>query len=168
MRQNSSLFKYLTKESIMSNIQKVLLTGKTHTIAVDGRVTAGDHEGKLNIELSAPGNPAAQRHTFAAIAPHPTAEQLFAGAWSSCFLVTAGIVDRKKNIQLPADTAVEVEVDLGLGGAGEYYIQGRVNLIVPGLDRALATTLAHAADAMCPYSKSTRGNIDVTLSITTA
>src|SRR5476649_979352 len=109
MRQNSSLFKYLTKESIMSNIQKVLLTGKTHTTSVDGRVTAGDHEGKLNIELSAPGNPAARQHRFDAIAPHPTAEQLFASAWSSCLLVTLGIVAKEKQVALPAGTAVEVE-----------------------------------------------------------
>src|SRR5471032_730251 len=120
MRQNSSLFKYLTKESIMSNIQKVLLTGKTHTTSMDGRVTAGDHEGKLNIQLSAPGNPSARHHAFDAIAPHPTAEQLFAGAWSSCYIAAVGIVAKEKPVTLPADTAVEVEVGLGLGGGGEF------------------------------------------------
>src|SRR5471032_94276 len=79
----------------MNNIQKVLLTGKTRTTSADGRVIAGDHEGKLNIQLSAPGNPGAARHTFDAIAPHHTAEQLFAGAWSACYIAAVGIVPRK-------------------------------------------------------------------------
>ena len=152
----------------MNNIQKVLLTGKTRTTSADGRVIAGDHEGKLNIQLSAPGNPGAARHTFDAIAPHPTAEQLFAGAWSACYIAAVGIVAKEKQVVLPAGTAVEVEVDLGLGGGGEFHIQARLTLVVPGLDHALATTIAHAADAMCPYSKATRGNIDVALNVITA
>jgi Ohr subfamily peroxiredoxin len=151
----------------MNTIQKVLLTGKTHTTSPDGRVIAGNHEGNLDIKLSAPGNPAFRTYAFDAVAPHPTAEQLFAGAWSSCYIAAVGIVAKEKQVTLPADTAVEVEVDLGLGG-GDYYIQGRINLVVPGLDYALATEIAHAADAICPYSKATRGNIDVALSVTTA
>src|SRR5471032_94275 len=75
---------------------------------------------------------------------------------------------KEKQVTLPAGTAVEVEVDLGLGGGGEFHIQARLTLVVPGLDHALATTIAHAADAMCPYSKATRGNIDVVLSVATA
>ena len=150
----------------MSKIQKVLLTGKTHTTSADDRVIAGDHEGNLNINLSVPGNSAAPAYAFAAVAPHPTAEQLFAGAWSACYIAAVGIAAKEKKVTLPADTAVEIEVDLGLGG-GAYFIQGRINLVVPGLDRALATEIAHAADAICPYSKATRGNIDMTLSVTT-
>jgi Ohr subfamily peroxiredoxin len=151
----------------MSKIQKVLLTGKTHTTSSDGRVIAGDHTGNLNINLSAPGNPTVPEYAFAAVAPHPTAEQLFAGAWSACYIAAVGIVAKEKRVALPGDTAVEVEVDLGLGG-GDYYIQGRINLVVPGLDHALATEIAHAAHAICPYSKATHGNIDVALSVTTA
>jgi Ohr subfamily peroxiredoxin len=166
MRQHSSLFNYLTKESIMSKIEKVLLTGKTHTTSADGRVIAGDHEGNVNINLSVPGNSAAPTYAFEAVAPHPTAEQLFAGAWSACYIAAVGIVAKEKKVTLPGDTAVEIEVDLGLGG-GAYFIQGRINLVVPGIDHALATEIAHAADAICPYSKATRGNIDVTLNVTT-
>lgn len=150
----------------MSNIQKVLLTGKTHTTSADGRVIAGDHEGNLNLALSVPGNSAAPAYTFEAVAPHPTAEQLFAGAWSACYIAAVGIVAKEKKIALPADTAVDIEVDLGLT-AGGYGLQARLSLIVPGLDHALATEIAHAADAICPYSKATRGNIDVTLNVTT-
>jgi lipoyl-dependent peroxiredoxin len=164
--ENSSPFNYLTKESIMSKIQKVLLTGKTYTTSPDGRMIAGDHEGNVDINLSVPGNSTARVYGFEAVAPHPAAEQLFAGAWSACYLAAVGIVAKEKKVSLPGNTALEVEVDLGLGG-GAYHIQGRINLIVPGLDNALALEIAHAADAICPYSKATRGNIDVALSVTT-
>ena len=150
----------------MSKIQKVLLTGKTHTTSADGRVIAGDHEGNVNINMAVPGNSAAT-YAFDAVAPHPTAEQLFAGAWSACYIAAVGIVAKEKKVTLPGATAVEIEVDLGLGG-GDYYIQGRINLVVPGLDHAIATEIAHAADAICMYSKATRGNIDVTVNVTSA
>jgi Ohr subfamily peroxiredoxin len=151
----------------MSKIQKVLLTGKTRTTSADGRVIAGDHEGKLNIALSVPGMPSAPAYAFDAVQAHPTAEQLFAGAWSACYMGAVGFVAKEKNVVLPANTAVDIEVDLGLGG-NEYFLQARLNLIVPGLDPALAMDIAHAADAMCPYSKATRGNIDVVLHVVTA
>ncbi|MGZ5200353.1 MAG: Ohr family peroxiredoxin [Telluria sp.] len=149
----------------MSKIQKVLLTGKTHTTSADARVIGGDHEGNVDLNLSVPGISAARTYAYA-VAPHPTAEQLFAGAWSACYIAAVGIVAKEKKAVLPEDTAVEIEVDLGVGG-GAYFIQGRIKLVVPGLDHALATEIAHAADAICPYSKATRGNIDVTLSVTT-
>lgn len=151
----------------MSKIQTVLLTGKTRTTSADGRVIAGDHEGNLHFNLSVPGNSAAPAYAFDAVAPHPTAEQLFAGAWSACYIAAVGIAAKEKHVTLPANTAVEIEVDLGLGGAA-YFLQARLSLIVPGLDHALATEIAHAADAICPYSKATRGNIDVALNVVTA
>jgi Ohr subfamily peroxiredoxin len=151
----------------MSKIQKVLATGKTHTTASDAAIFSGRHEGNLNIHLSAPGNSAAGEHVFAAVQAHPTAEQLFAGAWSACYSAAVGIVAQQKKVTLPADTAVEIEVDLGQAG-NEYLLQARINLIAPGIDQEVATAIAHGADLMCPYSKATRGNIDVTLSVTTA
>jgi osmotically inducible protein OsmC len=151
----------------MSKIHQVLVTGKTRTTGSDNQVISGNHEGKLNINLSVPGNNAARAYLFDEVGAHPTAEQLFAGAWSACYIAAVGIVAKQKKVTLPADTAVEIEVDLGVGG-NEYFLQARLNLIVPGLDHEVATAIAHDADAMCPYSKATRGNIDVTLNVVTA
>lgn len=151
----------------MSKITKVLATGKTRTTGSDSAVFSGNHEGKLDIQLTAPGNNTARTHHFDAIEAHPTAEQLFAGAWSACFSAAVGIVAKQMKVALPADTAVEIEVDLGLGG-NEYFIQARLNLIVPGIAHDVATAIAHGADAMCPYSKATKGNIDVLLNVVTA
>ncbi|WP_020654606.1 Ohr family peroxiredoxin [Massilia niastensis] len=151
----------------MSKIKQVLATGKTRTIGSDAEIISGNHEGKLNINLSVPGNSAAPSYLFDEVGAHPTAEQLFAGAWSACYIAAVGIVAKQKQVILPADTAVEIEVDLGAGG-NEYFLQARLTLIVPGLDHEVATAVAHAADAMCPYSKATRGNIDVALNVITA
>jgi Ohr subfamily peroxiredoxin len=150
----------------MSNIQKVLMTGKSRTTSADGRVIAGDHEGGLNIDVSVPGNSAAPAYAFEAVGAHPFAEQLFAGAWSACYIAAVGTVAKAKHVALPADTCVDIEVDLGVGGA-DYYLQARLTLIAPGLDHALATEIALAADALCPYSKATHGNIDVVLKVVT-
>jgi len=151
----------------MSNITKVLTTGKTRTTGTDAAIFSGNHEGQLDIHLTAPGNPAIREYRIDAVEAHPTAEQLFAGAWSACYSGAVGIVAKQMNVTLPADTAVELEVDLGLGGS-DYFIQARINLIVPGLAPEVATAIAHGADAICPYSKATKGNIDVALNVVTA
>lgn len=149
----------------MAQIKKVLLTGKTNTTA-DTRVISGDHTGNINIKLSAPGSNA-PAYEFATVAPHPTAEQLFAGAWSACYIAALGLTAKEMKLTLPTDTAVDIEVDLGLDGA-DFLLQARLTVRVPGLDHEVATALAHGADAICPYSKATRGNIDVALNVITA
>jgi organic hydroperoxide reductase OsmC/OhrA len=63
-------------------------------------------------------------------------------------------------VALPADRAVNAEVDLGTAG-GAFLLQARLNVSLPGLDRDIAQTLVNAAHQTCPYSKATRGNIDV-------
>jgi Ohr subfamily peroxiredoxin len=151
----------------MSKVQKVLVTGKTHTTASDAAILSGRHDGNLNIHLTVPGNGSAGEHVFAAVQPHPTAEQLFAGAWSACYTAAVGIAAQQKKVVLPAETSVEIEVDLGQAGS-EYLLQARINLNVPGIDQEVATAIAHAAHQVCPYSKATRGNIDVVLNAITA
>jgi len=150
----------------MSKIDKVLATGKTHTTRSSAGNTLGGHNGNLDIELSSPGS-AQPAHVFIATQPHPKAEQLFAGAWSACYTAAVGLVAQERNIVLPADMAVDIEVDLGQTGPA-YFLQARLTLRVPGLAHDVATELAHIADSICPYSKATRGNIDVALSVITA
>ena len=50
------------------------------------------------------------------------------------------------------------------GGDGGYLLRARLNVSLPGLDREVAQALVDAAHQICPYSKATRGNIDVDLS----
>ena len=150
----------------MSKIEKVLATGKTHTTVSSAGTTSRGHDGSLDITLSTPGI-AKPAHVFAATQAHPTAEQLFAGAWSACYTAAVGLVAGEMNVVLPSDLSVDIEVDLGQTGPA-YFLQARLTLRVPGLSQDIATTLAHTADQICPYSKATRGNIDVALNVLTA
>jgi Ohr subfamily peroxiredoxin len=137
----------------MSKIDKVLYTGKTHTTGGrDG--TARSDDGRLDIALSPPGS-------------HGTGtnpEQLFAAGWSACFIGAMGLAAREQKVALPADTAVDAEVDLGTGADG-YLLQARLTVSLPGVPRDVAAGLVEAAHQRCPYSKMSRGNIDVTIAL---
>lgn len=135
-------------------IEKVLYTGKTHTTGGrDGESQSTD--GRLDIKLSSPGTTG-----------HGTnPEQLFAAGWSACFIGAMGIAAGKMKITLPADLAIDAEVDLGTA-AGGYLLQARLNVSLPGLEREVAQALVDAAHQTCPYSKATRGNIFVVINLT--
>jgi lipoyl-dependent peroxiredoxin len=137
----------------MSKIDKVLYTGKTRTTG--GREGgARSSDGCLDITLSPPGG--------AGTGTNP--EQLFAAGWSACFIGAMGLAAREQHLALPADTAVDAEVDLGTGADG-YALQARLAVSLPGVPRAVAEGLIEAAHQRCPYSKMSRGNIDVTITL---
>jgi Ohr subfamily peroxiredoxin len=137
----------------MTKLEKVLYTGKTHTSG--GRNgTARSSDGRLDIQLSSPGT--------AGTGTNP--EQLFAAGWSACFIGAIGKAAHQMKVALPADLAVDAEVDLGTT-SGAYFLQARLNVSLPGLDREVAQALVDAAHQTCPYSKATRGNIDAVINL---
>jgi lipoyl-dependent peroxiredoxin len=140
----------------MSKIDKVLYTGRTHTISGrDG--SAHSDDGRLQIKLSRPGS----------TGPGTNPEQLFAAGWSACFLGAMGRAAQKMGLGMPQDASVDAEVDLGTGG-DEFFLQARLSVNIPGVDRDTAQALADAAHQICPYSKATRGNIDVQITVAQA
>lgn len=137
----------------MNNIEKVLYTGKTHTTGGrDGAARSDD--GRLQIRLSPPGGNGEGTNP----------EQLFAAGWSACFIGAMGHAAKEKNIVLPPDVAVDAEVDLGTGEGG-FFLQARLRISLPGLPREQGQALIEAAHQLCPYSRMSRGNIDVTLAL---
>ncbi|SAL04915.1 OsmC family protein [Caballeronia arationis] len=137
----------------MTQLDKVLYTGKTHTTGGrDGASRSSD--GRLDVSLSAPGSKGSGTNP----------EQMLAAGWSACFIGAMGIAAAKMKVALPADTAVDAEVDLGTTD-GAYFLQARLNVSLPGVDREVARALADAAHQTCPYSKATRGNIDVVINV---
>ena len=137
----------------MPKLEKILYTAKVHTTGGrDGAARSDD--GRLDITLSPPGH--------AGTGTNP--EQLFAAGWSACFIGAMGIAANKMRIALPADKAIDAEVDLGTVG-GAFFLQARLNVSLPGLDRDIAQALVDAAHQTCPYSKATRGNIDVVINL---
>lgn len=137
----------------MTTIDKVQYTAKTHTTGGrDGASRSSD--GRLEIKLSSPGT--------SGTGTNP--EQLFAAGWSACFLGAMGVAAAQKKVALPADRAVDAEVDLGTRDGG-YLLRARLNVSLPDLDRGVAREIVDAAHQICPYSKATRGNIEVEINL---
>ncbi len=144
---NNQLF--FIQEIAMSQIEKVLYTAKTHTTGGrDGASRSSD--GILDVKLSSPGTNGGGTNP----------EQLFAAGWSACFIGAIKAVSAQQKISVPADVAVDAEVDLGTNSGG-YLLQARLSVSLPGMDRAAAQKLVEDAHQVCPYSKATRGNIQV-------
>ncbi len=128
---------------------KILYTGKIHTTG--GRTGAAQSsDGQLAVKLSSPGSSA----------PGTNPEQLLGAGWSACFLSAIGIAASEHKVRLPADAAVDAEIDLVVGDDG-YALSARLNVALPGIDRALGEMLIERAHETCPYSKATKGNIPV-------
>lgn len=137
----------------MTTLDKVLYTAKTHTTG--GRSgESRSSDGKLDIKLSPPGSNGSGTNP----------EQLFAAGWSACFIGAIGKAAAGMKVQLPADLAVDAEVDLGTNEGG-YGLQARLNVSLPGIDPEVARALVDAAHQTCPYSKATRGNIGVEINL---
>ena len=138
----------------MTQIGKVLYTGKNHTTGGRDGGASRSSDGRLDIEFTPPGS--------AGTGTNP--EQLLAAGWSACFIGAMGLAAGKRKIALPAETAVDAEVDLCLND-GAYFLQARLNVSLPGLEREVAQALVEQAHQTCPYSKALRNNIDITLNV---
>jgi len=138
----------------MTEIGKVVYTAKTHTTGGREKGASRSSDGRLDIRLSTPGS--------ARIGANP--EQLFAAGWSACFESAIALAAHKRKITLPADVAIDAEVDLSVADGG-YFLRARLNVSLPSVDREVAQALVDEAHQICPYSKATRGNIDVAINL---
>ena len=136
-----------------TQLDKVLYTAHAHTTGGrDGASRTSD--GRLDIKLSSPG----------ASGTGTNPEQLFAAGYSACFIGAMKAVAARTKTALPADLAIDAEVDLG-PIPNAYGIAVRMKVSLPGMERAAAEKLVQAAHQVCPYSNATRGNIEVTLTV---
>lgn len=136
-----------------TSLDKVLYTAKAHTTGGrDGQSRTDD--GRLEVKLSPPGTPGNGTNP----------EQLFAAGYAACFIGAIKAVAGKMKITVPAETAIDSEVDLGPTSLG-YGIAVRLNISLPGLERTQAQQLVDAAHQVCPYSNATRNNIDVKINL---
>ena len=138
---------------MINRIEEVVYTGKTHTTGGrNGKSLSSD--GRLAIELSPIGSNG----------PGTNPEQLFGAGWSACFLSAIGKAAQAAKVSLPADAAVDAEIDLGRGGEA-FFLAARLTVSLPGIDRAVGQSLIETAHQICPYSKASRGNIDVEITL---
>jgi len=138
----------------MTQPAKLLYTAKAHTTGGREGGASRTSDGRLDVKLSVPGAPGNGTNP----------EQLFAVGWSACFLSAIKLVASKMKVKFPPETAVDPEVDL-LAGDDGYFLKARLNVSLPGLDRQLAQQILERAHETCPYSKATRGNIDVAINL---
>ena len=136
-----------------TSLDKVLYTARAHTTGGRDGASRTD-DGRLDVKLSSPGT--------AGTGTNP--EQLFAAGYSACFIGAMKAVAGKTKTALPADLAIDAEVDLG-PIPNAFGIAVRMTIHLPGMERAAAEALVQAAHQVCPYSNATRGNIHVTLTV---
>jgi Ohr subfamily peroxiredoxin len=133
---------------------------KTKATATGGRDgSARSDDGSVDVKLVVPkemGGPGG-------VGANP--EKLFAAGYSACFLGAMKAVSGKVGVKVPADATVTAEVGFGPRSEGGYGITADLTITLPGVDKAEAEKLAHAAHEVCPYSNATRNNVDVGLTI---
>lgn len=127
---------------------KILYTGTTHTSGgPDGATRSTD--GQLDLRLPE---------------PHPAAEKLFGAAWSACFIGAIELSASRKKIALPATPTIDATIEM-LMENNAFFLRAHLNVSIPGVYREVAQELMDTAHSICPYSKATRGNIEVTLTL---
>ena len=136
-------------------IEKELFTMHTHVVGGRHDGTGRSEDGHLDVQLSMPGSGK----------PGTNPEALFGVGWSACFLGAISAVMGQRKMRMPPDTAIDAAVTLGNIADGNYQIAVKMRIDIPGLDMALKRELVEAAHQVCPYSRATRGNIDIQFEI---
>src|SRR6201982_3843188 len=120
----------------------VLYTAKTHTSGGRRGGVSRSDDGRLDVKFSAPIVPGTGTNP----------EQLFAAGWSACFISAMGLVASKMKVTLPAEVAVDAEIDLCNSG-DVYFLRARLNVSLPGLEREVAQAIVDTTqDVTCAYS----------------
>lgn len=122
----------------------------------DGAAKASD--GKLDVKLAMP-------QTMGGSGDGTNPEQLFAAGYAACFMGATRLVAGNEKLALPKDFAIDAEVGLSKSEKGELDLKVVFVVQLPGLDAAKAESLIEKAHQVCPYSRATRNNIDVTFRI---
>jgi Ohr subfamily peroxiredoxin len=137
-----------------SATNKAIYTAHDHTAGGRDGGSVRSSDGRLDIKLTVPGTKGDGTNP----------EQLFAAGWSACFIGAMRIAAGKMKINFPVDTAIDAEVDLCFDGEA-YSLRSRLNVSLPGLDSESAKALITAGHQTCPYSKATKGNIDLEINL---
>ncbi|WP_028776923.1 organic hydroperoxide resistance protein [Shimazuella kribbensis] len=123
----------------------------------NGRVVSDD--GILDLDVKMPkslGGPGGE-------ATNP--EQLFAAGYAACFDSALNLVTRKKRLKEVEHTKVTANVSIGRDTDNGLSLAVQLDVQVIGVDKNTAQELVEAAHQVCPYSRATRGNIDVIIHV---
>ena len=130
-----------------------VLASETATAVAGRNGTATSPDGKINVQISPPGSNG----------PGTNPEQLFAAGYAACFGGAIGAAAGQAKIPLKgSDIKVTANVNLNKEDSG-FFLNVILNAELAGVDQTQAESLVAKAHTICPYSKATRGNIDVKL-----
>lgn len=140
----------------MTNVPLDQVVFTAHTHVTGGRDGVGkSSDGALDVKLSYPGSGK----------PGTNPEQLYGVGYSACFLGAIGIAAQNLKVRLSPETAVDADVTLGKTATGDYQLAVKLNVSIPGVDGETKRKLIEMAHQTCPYSRATRGDINVELAI---
>jgi len=135
----------------------IALTKVAYTTSADAHGGRAGHvksaDGVIDLDLAQPGT---------SDKPMANPETLFAAGYAACF--QGALLNRAKTQDIDtSDSTITVEVSFGPSEDGGFGLAVAIEGEIPGVDQAKAQELLELAHQFCPYSKATRGNIEVTL-----
>lgn len=120
-----------------------------------GHVRSSD--GRVDLELAPP-------KSMGGSGEGSNPEQLFAAGYAACFHSALNGVARSRKLSVE-DSTVGGQVSIGKTDDGGFGLAVLLEVVIPGLEHDDAQELADAAHQVCPYSNATRGNIEVTITV---
>ena len=132
-------------------LEKALYTAHTHTVGGRHEGHAKSDDGQLEVDFSTPGSGK----------PGTNPEQMFAAGWSACFIGALGFAAKSLKVQLAEGHSVDAAVTLGTTSEGQYQLSAKLTVNLPGIDEATKQKMVEIAHQTCPYSRATRGDIEV-------
>ncbi len=134
----------------MGTIDPKYTTSVSVTGGRQGHAVSDD--GALDVQLRTPKRNGVSNGT--------NPEQLFAAAWAGCFGGALGGAGRSAGVDT-TDATVKVEIATGADSDGGYGLAARIFVSIPRVDIEQVQAIAESAHENCPYSKATRGNVEV-------
>ena len=139
-------------------IEKVLYTAEALSTGEGRNGHVRTTDGRVDLDLAIPT-------TMGGSGNGANPEELFAAGYAACFHSALQAAARTRKVHL-ADTTVGGRVHIGPNGNGGYELAVELEVTIPDLPHDQAQDLADAAHQICPYSNATRGNIEVTITVT--
>ncbi len=134
----------------------------TAAITVEGGRTGHIHSdnGALNLGLSIPKEMGGKG------GEGTNPEELFGAAYAACFGGAVQAVAAKMDVKIDDDFSVTANISFGKTEEGDFQLAAELDIYLPNLtDIELGEKLVNEAHVICPFSRATRDNIDVTLNL---